>query len=130
MLFAGPDKARQYIFRVVYGVQPVAAHHLTDVRAAYRSSFVARSGNIKSMFTEYINAAMETATFEVLSDGTVYGEIPGLRGVWSNADTEEESRAELEEVLEEWIALSLSKNLPIPEIAGVSLEAPRRGATA
>ena len=76
------------------------------------------------MFTEYIEAAMEAATFEELEDGTVYGSVPGLPGVWSNADTEEESRAELEEVLEEWLVLRLSRNLSIPEVAGVSLEAP------
>lgn len=77
------------------------------------------------MFKEYINAAIKSATFEELEDGTTYGDVPDLPGVWSNADTEEESRAELEEVLEEWIALRLSKNFPIPDVAGVSLKVPR-----
>ena len=76
------------------------------------------------MFSEYIGAAMGTATFEELDDGTVYGSIPGLQGVWSNAETEEAAWVELEEVLEEWIALRLSWNLPILEFAGVSLAAP------
>lgn len=76
------------------------------------------------MFAEYIDAAMKQARFEEFEEGTIYGEIPGLKGVWSNADTEEESRAELEEVLEEWIALSLSRNIPIPEVAGVSVRVP------
>lgn len=76
------------------------------------------------MFSEYIHAAMGIATFEELDDGTVYGSIPGLQGVWSNDDTAESAKAELEEVLEEWIALRLSRNLPIPAIHGVSLAAP------
>lgn len=76
------------------------------------------------MFSEYINAAMQEAIFEKLGDGTIFGSIPGLKGVWSNADTKEESREELEEVLEEWIAFRLSRNHRLPEIAGVSLEAP------
>ncbi len=77
------------------------------------------------MFSEYINAAMEEAKFEELEDGTVFGHIPGLKGVWSNADTEAESHEELQEVLEDWMALSLSQDLPIPEVSGVSLNAPR-----
>jgi len=32
------------------------------------------------MLTEYINAAMKQATYEILSDGTFYGEIPNFQG--------------------------------------------------
>jgi hypothetical protein len=32
------------------------------------------------MLTEYIHAAMHRATYEILSDGTFYGEIPRLPG--------------------------------------------------
>jgi hypothetical protein len=39
------------------------------------------------MLTEYIEAAMAHAQYEVIEDGTVYGEIPGLQGVWGNAAT-------------------------------------------
>jgi predicted RNase H-like HicB family nuclease len=38
--------------------------------------------------------------------------------VWANADTEE-ARAELAEVIEEWVLLSISRGLPVPDIAGV-----------
>lgn len=77
------------------------------------------------MISEYIEAAMKRARYEILEDdGTYYGEIEGIQGVWSNADTLEETRAELQEVLEEWIALRLSENLPIPSVAGVSLKVP------
>lgn len=52
------------------------------------------------MLTQYIHAAMRRARYEILSDGTFYGEIPGFQGVYANADTLEECRDELKEVLE------------------------------
>lgn len=76
------------------------------------------------MIGEYIRAAMKEARYEILEDGSFYGEIEGLKGVWANARKLEETREELEEVLEEWIVLRLSKNLPIPSIGGVTLSAP------
>lgn len=67
---------------------------------------------------------MKLARYEVLEDGSFYAEIEDLKGVWANADTLEETREELAEVLEEWIVLRLSRNLPIPSIGGVTLSAP------
>jgi predicted RNase H-like HicB family nuclease len=58
------------------------------------------------MLTNYVRAAMNKAHYEILpDDGTFYGEIPGFDGVWANANTLEECRDELIEVLEEWIML-------------------------
>jgi predicted RNase H-like HicB family nuclease len=75
------------------------------------------------MLTEYIRAAMRRAHYEILKDdGTFYGEIPDFDGVWANAVTLEGCREELEEVLEGWIVLSLSRNLPLPTVDGLSLE--------
>ena len=75
------------------------------------------------MLTEYIRAAMRRARYETLKDdGTFYGEIPDFEGVWANAATLEDCREELEEVLEGWIVLSLSKGLPLPNVDGLSLE--------
>lgn len=75
------------------------------------------------MLTEYIRAAMGRARYEILEDdGSFYGEIPGFDGVWANAETLEDCRDELEEVLEGWIVLSLRKNLPLPTVDGISLE--------
>ncbi len=76
------------------------------------------------MLTEYIAAAMERAEFKTLEDGTIFGEIPQVRGVWSNADTIEEAREELREVLEGWIILALSRNIPIPPVGGVEITVP------
>jgi predicted RNase H-like HicB family nuclease len=75
------------------------------------------------MLTEYLQAAMRRARFEIVEDdGSFNGEIPGFDGVWSTADTLEGCREELSEVLEGWIILSLSKYLPLPTVDGISLE--------
>lgn len=74
------------------------------------------------MLTQYIQAAMKGAQYEILEDdGTFYGHIPECRGVWANADTLEACREELQEVLEDWILISLRKNLPLPSIQGIDL---------
>jgi predicted RNase H-like HicB family nuclease len=74
------------------------------------------------MLTEYINAAMRHARYEILPEnGGYYGEIPELPGVWANADTLEACREELREVLEDWIALGLAQGSPIPPIDGVAI---------
>jgi len=69
------------------------------------------------MLTEYIQAAMRNAKYEILEDdGTFYGEIPACRGVWANAKTLEDCRRELQEVLEDWIVLGLQLGHELPEI--------------
>ncbi|HEX6482376.1 MAG TPA: hypothetical protein VF043_26325 [Ktedonobacteraceae bacterium] len=74
------------------------------------------------MLTNYIRAAMHHAKYEILpSDGSFYGEIPGFDGVYANAETLEDCREELEEVLEEWILLRVSRNLPLPTVNGIEL---------
>jgi len=58
------------------------------------------------MLTQYIQAAMRKAKYEILSDdNSFYGAIAGFDGVYANAKTLEECRDELKEVLEEWIFL-------------------------
>ena len=74
------------------------------------------------MLTQYIQAAMRQAKYEILSDdGSFYGEIPNFQGVYANAATLEDCREELAEVLEEWIIFRLSKNLPLPIVNGLKL---------
>ena len=79
-------------------------------------------GYHKEVLSECLRAAMRRATFEVIEDdGSFYGRIPALEGVWANAAKLEDCRAELEQVLEEWLLLRLSERLPIPEIDGINL---------
>lgn len=74
------------------------------------------------MLQEYFRAAMRKARYEILADdGTYYGEIPGFEGVYANANTLEESRDELEEVLEEWVLFRVSRNLPLRTVDGIEL---------
>ena len=66
------------------------------------------------MLLEYINYAMRKAQYEKLTDNnSFYGEIPGFEGVYANAGNLENCRKELAEVLEEWLFLRISKNLPV-----------------
>ena len=75
------------------------------------------------MLSKYILSAMKKARYEILQDdNSYYGDIPGFKGVYANADTLEGCREELEEVLEEWLFLRISRNLSIPEINGIKLK--------
>ena len=74
------------------------------------------------MLVKYIQTALRHAKYEILDeDGSFYGEIPACNGVYANASTLEECRDLLEELLEEWILLSIYKNLPLPVIGGIEL---------
>lgn len=74
------------------------------------------------MLSAYIEAAMRKAQYEILPDGEgYYGSIDGLQGVWANADSLEECRKELKEVLEEWLLLGLRMEHPIPILDGIDL---------
>lgn len=73
------------------------------------------------MLTEYIRAAMRRATYEILEDGTFYGEIPGFQGVYANADTLAACSEQLQEVLEGWIVLGLRLGHSLPAVGGVEL---------
>jgi predicted RNase H-like HicB family nuclease len=75
------------------------------------------------MLNDYLHAAMRRATYEFLpNDKVYYGEIPGFDGVYANAAKLEDCREELLSVLEDWILISVSKNLPVPVLDNLSLE--------
>jgi len=73
------------------------------------------------MLTDYIQAAMDKATYELLEDGTFYGEIPELQGVWSSAKTLEACREDLRDALEGWILLGLQLGHTLPVVGGIDL---------
>jgi predicted RNase H-like HicB family nuclease len=64
---------------------------------------------------------MHRASYEILEDQTFYAEIPGLDGVYANAETLEQCRDQLREVLEGWIILGLRMDQEIPELDGINL---------
>lgn len=75
------------------------------------------------MLNEYLDAAMKTATYDIVEDDhTYFGEIPQCQGVWANAQTLEQCREELIEVLEEWVFLRIARNLPLPVMDGIELK--------
>lgn len=74
------------------------------------------------MLTEYVEAAMAKARYEILQDEKIYyGQIPGFQGVWAQGHTLEICRRELQETLEEWLLIKLRKNQRIPHVRGISL---------
>jgi predicted RNase H-like HicB family nuclease len=75
------------------------------------------------MLTSYIRAAMRRARYEIVEDnGSFFGEIPPIPGIWANAETLEACREELESVLEGWLLLSVADHVPIPDIDGNRIE--------
>ncbi|MDO8620596.1 MAG: type II toxin-antitoxin system HicB family antitoxin [bacterium] len=66
------------------------------------------------MLSHYILQQMRKARFKRLSDGTYFGDILGIRGVWANARTLSGCKKELQEVLEDWMVLSLKMDKKIP----------------
>ena len=60
------------------------------------------------MLAAYIDQAMEQASYEIVEDeGIIWGEMPGLQGVWARHKTLEGCRRELREALSDWLALRL-----------------------
>ena len=75
------------------------------------------------LLSSYIRAAMRNARYELVEDeGSYYGEIPLIPGVWANAGTLEACREELKSVLEGWVLLSIADHAPIPEIDSNRIE--------
>jgi predicted RNase H-like HicB family nuclease len=74
------------------------------------------------MLAHYLDVAMEMAQYEILEeDGTYWGEIPGLQGVWARHQTLAGCQRELREALSDWVALRLRLGLEIPELAQMNL---------
>ncbi len=74
------------------------------------------------MLANYIDKAMELAVYEIIEDeGSYWGEIAGLQGIWANYKTLEGCRRELREALSDWLALRLRLGLHIPVIDDINL---------
>ncbi len=66
------------------------------------------------MLSAFIEKKLHEASYEILEDGTYFGKIPSVPGVWADAATLESCRDELREVLESWIVLKLRDGDKIP----------------
>jgi predicted RNase H-like HicB family nuclease len=76
------------------------------------------------MLTDYIQAAMRQAKYEILEDGTYYGEIPPCQGVLFGASNLNDCMKGLQEVLEDWLLLGFKMGDEIPIINGIDLNFP------
>ncbi len=75
------------------------------------------------MIIEYIEEALKRARYEIIEDEEpYYGEVKELPGVWATGKTLEECRENLREVIEDWIIISLKKNLPIPKLGNYEIK--------
>ena len=66
------------------------------------------------MLNEFITKKLKNAKYKILEDGSYFGEIPGLSGIWANANDLEKCRQELKEVLEDWLLLKVRDRQPVP----------------
>lgn len=66
------------------------------------------------MLSEFIEKKLKMARYKLLKDGSYFGEIPGLKGVWANAKGLESCREELQEVLEDWLLLKVRDRENVP----------------
>ena len=79
--------------------------------------------NIKNMLTEFIEQKLKQAKYKLLKDGSCFGEIPGLKGIWANEKNLEDCRKALKEVLEDWLVLKIQDKESVP---GFILKSNRR----
>ena len=79
------------------------------------------------MLLEYIQSALECASYEIIEDEEpYYGEVPPLDGVWATGKTLEQCRRNLADAIEDWVLFSVAKGLPIPELGQVAIRLPER----
>ncbi|MBN1189064.1 MAG: type II toxin-antitoxin system HicB family antitoxin [Dehalococcoidales bacterium] len=79
------------------------------------------------MITEYIEAALSLAKYEIIDDEEpYYGEVPELEGVWATGKTLEACRRNLADVIDNWLVIRLKRALPIPPIGEHRVEELKR----
>lgn len=66
------------------------------------------------MLSEFIGKKLKLARYKILKDGTYFGEIQGLAGVWASGNNLEDCRRELQEVLEDWLFLKIRQSEMVP----------------
>jgi len=77
---------------------------------------------MQGMLTQYISEKLQKAQYKILDDGTYFGEISTASGVWAQAKTLEKCRAELQEVLEDWVLIQVAQH---KKVQGLSVNIPK-----
>jgi len=70
---------------------------------------------------KYLSEAMRRAKYKILEDGSYYGWIEELPGVWATASSLEECREELQSVVEDWLFLGLKLGHHIIPLGDIDL---------
>ncbi len=76
---------------------------------------------IRFILSEYVERAMERASYDKLEDGTFSGVVPQCPGVIAFSDTLRSCEDELQSVLEDWVLTGLKLRHRLPVINGVDL---------
>ena len=79
------------------------------------------------MIRQYVEEALRGARYDKLEDGTFYGEVPRLRGVLAAAETLEDCRDQLAEVVEEWVLMRVAKGLAVPALGKSGVRVKKAG---
>ncbi len=77
------------------------------------------------VLSDYVEQAMERATYDKLDDGTFGGRIPACTGVAAFGATLRECENELRSSLEDWILVGLKLGHSLPMISAIDLNQPR-----
>lgn len=73
------------------------------------------------MISEYVECGLRKARYDMLEDGSSVAEVPGLGGVIATAKTIEMCRAQLAEVIEEWVLIRVARGLKVPTLDGIEV---------
>jgi predicted RNase H-like HicB family nuclease len=73
------------------------------------------------VLSDYLEALMESATYEKLEDASFCGTIPACPGVIAFGSRLATCQRELRSTLEEWVLLGLQLQHPLPVLSGMNL---------
>jgi predicted RNase H-like HicB family nuclease len=73
------------------------------------------------MILAYEQEALKRADYDRLEDGSLVAEVPGLQGVLGTGTTLEACRANLAEVVEEWVLVRVARGLSVPALGEVTV---------
>ncbi len=73
------------------------------------------------MITDYINAALHQAEYELMENGRFFGSIPACQGCWGEGPTLEAARDELASALQDWLMVKIRFGDELPIVGGIDL---------
>ena len=80
-----------------------------------------RPAILDTVITRYVEHALRRARYRRV-DGSYCATVPGLRGVIATGTTREVCRAQLSEVVEEWVLVRVARGLRVPPLDGATIE--------